>query len=233
MPGQISSRRLKLEIANALAAKDWENEMESLLSYSPRRLISPLFSLLLSRDFSIKWHAVSAFGRVVSQLADSDLERARIVIRRFMWTLTDESGGIGWGSPEAMAEILACHRKLAEEYHRIALSYILELDGPDNFLEYGPLREGAYWGAARLAQAWKDLLEPFRTTLSRALSADESLQSLGYLCLAFSFLGIDSPAIQERLQALSNRKEPLCVYFNRSFRQTSLSELAHEALSAA
>ena len=44
---------------------------------------------------------------VVSRLADSDMEAARVIMRRLMWNLNDESGGIGWGSPEAMGEILA------------------------------------------------------------------------------------------------------------------------------
>ena len=38
-----------------------------------------------------------------------------------MWTLNDESGGIGWGSPEVMGEILAAHKGLAEIQGRIDL----------------------------------------------------------------------------------------------------------------
>ncbi len=72
-----------------------------------------------------------------------------------MWTLNDESGGIGWGAPEAMAEAMACHPRLAEEYVRILLSYIRE-DG--NFLEYEPLRRGALWGIGRLAHIYPEML---------------------------------------------------------------------------
>lgn len=56
---------------------------------------------------------------------------------RLMWTLNDESGGIGWGAPETMAEAMACHPHIAEEYVCILLFYIRE-DG--NFLEYEPIR---------------------------------------------------------------------------------------------
>jgi len=41
-------------------------------------------------------------------------------MRRLMWNLNDESGGIGWGNPEAMGEILACHEALANEYAPIS-----------------------------------------------------------------------------------------------------------------
>jgi hypothetical protein len=73
-----------------------------------------------------------------------------------MWTLNDESGGIGWGSPEAMAEAMARHRGLAKEYISILFSYIRE-DG--NFLEYEPLRRGALWGIRRLSQVYPELLK--------------------------------------------------------------------------
>ncbi len=62
-------------------------------------------------------------GRVAADLADRDMESARVVVRRLMWNLNDESGGIGWGSPEAMGEIMACHEGLAEEYSCILISF--------------------------------------------------------------------------------------------------------------
>ena len=95
-------------------------------------------------------------GAVVSDLADRDLEAARIVMRRLIWNLNDESGGIGWGSPEAMGEIMACHEKLAEEYSNILISYIRE-DG--NFIEYEKLQPGVLWGIGRLAHARPQLIK--------------------------------------------------------------------------
>ena len=62
-------------------------------------------------------------GQVVSNLADTDMESARVIMRRLIWNLNDESGGIGWGSPEAMGDIMACHERLAGEYHRLLVSY--------------------------------------------------------------------------------------------------------------
>jgi hypothetical protein len=113
-------------------------------------VVSPLFSFFYSTDELVKWRAVTAMGRVVAMLADKDMESARIVMRRLMWNLNDESGGIGWGSPEAMGEIMACHAGLAEEYACILISYIME-DG--NFLEHEALQRGAVWGIGRLAHA--------------------------------------------------------------------------------
>ncbi|MBW1668705.1 MAG: hypothetical protein JRI79_09340 [Deltaproteobacteria bacterium] len=85
------------------------------------------------------------------------MEAARTVMRRLMWNLNEESGGIGWGSPEAMAEILSRHRSLANEYARILISYAME---NGNYLEMEMLQRGLLWGIGRLAEAWHDLAAP-------------------------------------------------------------------------
>eukprot|EP00362_Geleiidae_sp_MMETSP1317_P000447 CAMPEP_0201284794 /NCGR_PEP_ID=MMETSP1317-20130820/84991_1 /ASSEMBLY_ACC=CAM_ASM_000770 /TAXON_ID=187299 /ORGANISM="Undescribed Undescribed, Strain Undescribed" /LENGTH=71 /DNA_ID=CAMNT_0047606373 /DNA_START=1077 /DNA_END=1289 /DNA_ORIENTATION=- len=71
------------------------------------------------------------------------MEEARIVMRRMLWSMNDESGGIGWGVPEAMAEVMTCNKGLAEEYIHMLISYMRE-DGEElfqdgNFLEHESL----------------------------------------------------------------------------------------------
>jgi hypothetical protein len=92
---------------------------------------------------------VVAMGVVVDHLAEKDMEAARVIMRRLIWNLNDESGGIGWGCPEAMGEIMARHEGLAKEFASILVSFVRE-DG--NLLEYKPLLCGAFWGIERLAQ---------------------------------------------------------------------------------
>ena len=158
---------------------DIENCLEEISEYSERQVINPLLSFLLSSDENIKQHAITAIGFVVKRLADRDIESARVVMRRLILSLTDESGGIGWGAPEAMGEIMARHEKLADEYHKILISY---LDPVGNFLEHEPLQKGALWGIGRLAHARphlakdaNDLLKPFLESQDpeiRKLAAD-------------------------------------------------------------
>ena len=98
---------------------DFEKALESLRCLPGRKAVNPLFSFLYHSDDLIRWHAVSAMGLVVSDLADNDMESARIVMRRLIWNLNDESGGIGWGSPEAMGETMAQHAGLARLFAAI------------------------------------------------------------------------------------------------------------------
>jgi hypothetical protein len=113
-----------------------------------RQAVNPLFSFFYNSSEIIKWRAVTAMGMVVSDLADHDIESARVVMRRLIWNLNDESGGIGWGSPEAMGEITALHGGLAMEFASILVSYIK----PDkNYIEHEILQRGVLWGIGRLA----------------------------------------------------------------------------------
>jgi HEAT repeat protein len=144
-----SSRAIKARVLELLEADDFTAALEQLGRLSAKRVINALFSFFLHAEERVRWRAVVAMGATVSSLADMDMEAARVVMRRLMWSLNDESGGIGWGAPEAMGEILARNERLSEEYATILVSY-LNPDG--NFIEHEPLQRGLMWGLARLAE---------------------------------------------------------------------------------
>lgn len=106
--------------------------------FPPLKEVNVLFSLLVTTDENTKDRVIKAFGGVVSKLVEENLESARIVMRPLMLSLNDKSGGIGWGSPEAMGEIMARSEKLAEEYHKILISYT---PGGGNYLDFVDLQK--------------------------------------------------------------------------------------------
>ena len=151
----IGSRALKKEISILLRGCDFEEAIEVIRRFPPKRVIGPLFSHFYGDDI-VFWRAISAMGIVVAKMADDGaVESARIVLRRMMWQLNDESGGIGWGCPEAMGEIMARNQQLANEFHQILASYAM-VDG--NFLEHPVLQRGLLWGIGRLAHARAGLM---------------------------------------------------------------------------
>jgi len=152
----MSSRATKTRVIALLAGTDPLPEVLAALAALPRpQVLKALFAALCHHDQHLRWRAVSAMGPVVAALADQDLEAARVVMRRLMWSLNDESGGIGWGAPEAMAECLVHHEQLAEEYAHILVSFMRK-DG--FYLEYPPLQQGLMWGLGRLAEVRPRLL---------------------------------------------------------------------------
>jgi hypothetical protein len=147
-----------------------------------------------------------------------------------MWMLTDESGGIGWGVPEAMGEILACHQGLAKEFHTILLSYIHESPGkPDNYLEYAPLRRGAVWGVGRLASARPDMAAKAEDDLILSLKDDDAI-TRGNACWALSFL--PKKHWPEHASLLVEDQTRMTVYMDGRLVPTTISELARSALSS-
>lgn len=213
-------RALRREL-KAILSKDWKETLEILDSISPpKALISPLRSLFLDKDQLIRWRSISAFGYTVSRIVDQDMEQARIIIRQLMWTLNDESGGIGWGSPEAMGECMALSEGLCREYGRILLSYIRE-DG--NYLEYPELRIGALWGIMRATMKNAHVMKAYST--SKYLSPylrEKDPTALGLALLTLRYLGEDPSAKQISRPPGYPKGLRIRIYLDGYFRETML-----------
>ena len=220
----MNIRQLKKEIFEHLSTPDLQEHLASLGAFPPKKAVNPLFSFLYHTEPMIKWHAISAMGHVVAGLADRDLESARIIMRRMIWNLNDESGGIGWGSPEAMGESMACHKRIAEEYHRILVSYI-RTDG--NFLEHPELQKGLLWGLSRLASVRPELAKdagPFLLPFFESGHAEHR----GLAALTAGL--IQEPSALPALQSLSGDKAEIKLYWKMEFRQMPVEKLVGNAL---
>jgi hypothetical protein len=217
-------RKLKQKVLDLLKSEDFSQALRTLDSFPARRVVNPLFALLCSMEPQLRWRAVTAMGTVVANLARKDVESARVIMRRMIWNLNDESGGIGWGLPEAMGEVMARHEGLAREYANILVSYIRQ-DG--NFLEYEPLQQGVLWGLARLAQTSPELLRQAVPHLHPFLSSqDATLRGLAAWTLGLLAAGPDAPGIE----ALKNDDTEVALYLNGTERTYLVSELAMQAI---
>lgn len=219
------ARALKQHVLAILQEDDAELRFRELSRLRARKAINPLLSFLLHEDERVRWRAVTAIGRVTAQLADEDMESARVIMRRLMWSLNDESGGIGWGAPEAMAEIMARHGRLAEEFASILVSY---LDTEGNFLEYELLQRGLLWGLVRLSRVRPDLLGRATEHLDKYLySQDPAVR--GFAAAASGLLG--ARQTRDRLRDLAGDESVLRIYSDDAFVQRTVGELARESLS--
>ena len=153
VPGGL--RALRRRLGNVLEKGSLDQALGFVREVPARSLVGPLRTFFFAGSSLARWRSVTLFGWNTARLAQDSPEDARIIMRQLMWTLNDESGGIGWSSPEAMGESMARSRLLAGEYVNILLSY-LRKDG--NYLEYRPLRLGALWGVSRVAEAFPDML---------------------------------------------------------------------------
>ncbi|MFA4909834.1 MAG: DVU0298 family protein [Desulfobacteria bacterium] len=219
---------LKRKVLSLLKLSDFDQALDELSKLPTHRVINPLITSLCTDDEEMKWRAVTAMGFIVSNVAEKDMEAARTVMRSLMWSLNDESGGIGWGAPEAMGEIMACNKGLAEEFAHILLSYIRE-DG--NYIDYQPLQRGVVWGLGRLAQMRPDILREKDATriLCPCLgSSDTTVRALA--AWAVGLLGVEDGRSQ--LEALLTDNAEVHLYRDRYLGVRRISEMAREALEA-
>ncbi len=116
--------RRKQRIRNILKERDfkaldkWAKETRA-----PLRI---LFSLTYDSNPLICYRAIEAIGRVAAFIAPHDTEKVRTFIRSLIWLMTEESGGIGWHAPEAIAEICIRVPVLFEEYANLLPQFLEE-----------------------------------------------------------------------------------------------------------
>jgi len=219
-------RSLKKKLFDLLSQGDLDKALVETGRLPPRQIINPLLSFIQSGNEKVKWGAVKATGQVVSRLAESDLEAARVIMRRLMWTLNDESGGIGWGSPEAMGEILTAHSGLAQEYALILLSYARE-DG--NYLEHEGLQRGLMWGIGRLSEKRPELVRGSAEFLLPYLqSQDEVIRGLAARVMGLLQAKEAVPALRELIED----KVELTLMVGNTLTTLRVKDLAEEALKS-
>lgn len=177
-------RKTKKKVGEILSLDSRCQALDRLAQIPDAQLTGHLFSYFYNKDELIKFRSVTAMGELVARIADNSMEQARIILRRIMWNLNDESGGIGWGSPEAMGEILSKSPALAREFKSILFSY---LDHKGNHIEHEMLQRGVLWGIGTfLGKAPREALtDVTRKQLQEHLSSEDPVKR-GYALRALS-----------------------------------------------
>lgn len=136
-------RQTKKEVRKILETCTRRDALDRLAQIPDKQLTGHLFAHFYHMEELIKFRSTTAMGELVLRISGHSMEKARIILRRIMWNLNDESGGIGWGSAEAMGEILSKSPELAKEFKSILFSY---LDTGGNHIEHEILQRGVIWG---------------------------------------------------------------------------------------
>lgn len=222
-PGK--GRALKKQVLELLESEPFDQALDKLRLLPGRQAVNPLFSFLLHKDELIRWRAVTGMGVVAVQLAQDDMEGVRTVMRRLMWSLNEESGGIGWGAPESLAEIMACHEGLAREYGNVFVSYF---DEHGNYLELEVLQRGLLWGLVRLAGARPDMVQPVVPHLPDYVRAQDATVR-GLAAQAAGLL--EARDTRADLVSLLDDDREFTSYVDRQIVRVRVDELARSALA--
>jgi len=153
-----TARQRKDALRLMLEARDHE----ALLAWgrSERHAVRTVFSALFESDDLLRWRAIEALGLLAGQESGRDLERVREWLRRLLWNMNDESGGLMWHGAEAIGEILMNVDRLIGEFVMILHSFHQE----------EPFEAGTYRALARVASLEPERVAPFVVFLQRGLT---------------------------------------------------------------
>jgi len=130
MPPDKSGEKISRTVSRKSELRRYllDRDMPALeeLARGRKNILRTLSSSLYDSEPLVRWRAIEALGKVAGVIYLTDPEKIRRQIRRILWLMNDESGGICWKGPEAVGEIIFNNPVLVEEYGSILLSYLNE-----------------------------------------------------------------------------------------------------------
>ncbi len=100
----MTTGEIKKKVKEALLKRDIDT-LRALVKQQ-HRVVNMLVSMSYDKDSLLTWRAIEAIGPVVKELTDISRDKGRDTARRLLWSITEESGGLGWSAIEMLAEIV-------------------------------------------------------------------------------------------------------------------------------
>ncbi|MFO0754733.1 MAG: HEAT repeat domain-containing protein, partial [Thermodesulfovibrionales bacterium] len=215
-PGAKGGGRQRKERVRELLAMRSLEEI-TLLALQDRGVIRLLISLSYDREDVLTWRAGEALGSISRAFAHDRVEVIRDTIRRLLWSMGEESGGIGWSAAEALGEIVAGNPD--------GLADIVPLIW--SFREEEMFRAGILWAMGRIASVRPGLVRFILEELPFFLG-DPNPAVRGYAVWVLGIL--EKEGVRGQVGAL--RDDPALVPFYRDgdLVTRTVGEIAAEAL---
>lgn len=138
---------LKEDIKTAL--NDNDPDRIASLALRERQVFRILISLAYDKTDLLCWRAIEAMGKAAGAVSKEDPSFVRNIVQRLLWSLSEESGGIGWSSPDMLGEIVINAPDLFPDIPLIILSFKDE----ESFLP------GVLWAMGRIGSNDIDRLD--------------------------------------------------------------------------
>lgn len=214
--GAMKRRADRKEVARRLLDPFDLEAIDHWASREPRAW-TVLQSLLFDPVEAIRWRAAEAVGRVAAVRARKDLETVREMLRRTLWLMNDESGGILWLGPQVLGAVLANVPELCDEFLGVLAS----------FLEEDPFRTDVRWALWRVA-----LSQPAAVAQVAADALAASLSDANPAVRGKAALALATVSGPEATSALAQDRAPILLFDPRTgeFRTATVGEAASGAL---
>jgi hypothetical protein len=206
---------LREEIKDALLAMDFEGVVHR--AEGNKKAFSVLISLTYDKEDLLCWRAIEAMGKAAGAVAKGNPGAVRNIVQRLLWSVREESGGIGWSAPEMLGEIV---RNSPEAFADIP-PLIFSFHEEEMFLT------GVLWAMGRIADAGISPVAGVAELAAGHLAhKDPLVRSLALLVLS----RIPVPRVQDKIKGMTADGARLRVYEDSELKETTVGEIAGRTL---
>jgi hypothetical protein len=218
----VTQLELKKRIVRALETNDYETVRTFALQ--SRKVFSVLVRLAYDKTTLIGWRAIKAIGQVSSLYVRNNYDFLRDAIRKLLWSLSDESGGIGWSAPEILGEIVSADPG--------KMSDVIPLIADIFTIEERVFRPGVLYALKKISEARPESIVPFESLVILGLVEHDPLAriyALELVCLLKE--RFNSDLLEEVISKVENLKRDVAVtwvYRNDGFEDLEVREIAEK-----
>ncbi len=187
------------------------------------RVLGLLVPMTFDTDPRVAWRAVEAMGAAAEAISERDPGCVREHLRRLFWLLSEESGGICWRAPEAMAEIVSRRPDLFADYVPVVTHLIVETAEED----LAHFRAGMLWAIGRLGPlAAGEVAEVLGSVTAALDHPDAQVRGMAVWCLGRLGRGEELA----RRSELARDEGSVEVYEDGEVRRSSVRRMRERAL---
>lgn len=216
----LTQLEMKQRLVHALETNDYETV--TTLALQSRKVFSVLVRLAYDKTTLIGWRAIRAIGHVSALYVRNNYDFLRDAVRKLLWSLSDESGGIGWSAPEILGEIVSADPE--------KMSDVIPLIADIFTIEERVFRPGVLYALKRISEAHPEAIAPFESLVMRGLAEEDPLARIYALELVYMLKERFSPEnLREVISQVENLKQDgavAWVYKNDGFEDLEVREMA-------
>ncbi len=150
---------MKEKLRKVLESDDLEAAVS--LAREDRKTLTQLVRLAYDKETLVGRRAVKAVGLIAKALVQQDVQFLREQVRRLLWSLNDESGGIGWAAPELIGEIISAD---PEEFKEFISPLTTAYDAEERIF-----RPGIVYALSRIADKSPELAAVYQRVIISSL----------------------------------------------------------------
>ncbi len=217
---------IKKTIKDALEA----NNLPDLVSLATKnkKIIPQLIRFAYEKETLAGWRAIKAIGLIARELIKTDYDFLRETIRKLLWSLSDESGGIGWSATEILGEIVRVDPN--------RFSDVIPLIAEVYEIEEKIFRPGVLYAFGRIAEVDPVIVQPYKNMVIKALTDKNPLvriyaiELLMILKLRTGSEGIE--CYKNYVETLLLDRSEVWIYKGDSFVNMQIGEAAAKILKS-